>query len=445
MNYLKNILFLFLTFLLISFEKGSGDYLSTSVALEKYNSRLKNQAFLIFPELREDPIKWFDSIPENKLKDSFSPKLFTLTARPYEYYVYQIGFWALKSDISDIDVEFSDLKTKDGKIVRSGKMTCFNKGGINFRGESFTKKVSVHAGRIQALWMGIDLNDVKVGIYNGSVSVIAGGRKQSIPLRLVVSGEAVPDHGYNDAKHLSRLNWLNSTVGIDEETAKGYLPVKVAGKGIDILGRKLNIAENGLPASIVSYFSPSNQSLVDQGHFIVDNPFRFIIEKGDGKIVKLQPGKLEFLEQTPSKIIWRVLNTSNEFDLECTGQMEFDGFVGYKLKLTAKAPIQINDIRLEVPVNKDKAEYMMGLNHEGGYRFPDWKWKWDVTIRNQDKLWIGAVNGGLQIKWIAENYVRPLVNAYYNYSNLNLPPSWGNEGKGGVDVIQENTGDMGVP
>ena len=31
-----------------------------------------------------------------------------------------------------------------------------------------------------------------------------------------------------------------------------------------------------------------------------------------------------------------------------------------------------------------------------------------------------------------------MVNTYYRFSNLNLPPSWGNEGKGGVDVLQEN-------
>ena len=164
------------------------------------------------------------------------------------------------------------------------------------------------------------------------------------------------------------------------------------------------LAENGLPASIISYFGHSNQSLIEKGEPVINNPFRFIIEKEDGKIVDLHPGELKILSKSPSKIVWNVLNTSNEFNLDCTGQMEFEGFVGYKLKLTAKVPVQIKDIRLEIPMNKDKAEYMMGLNHEGGFRSPDWKWKWDTPTRNQDKLWIGSVNGGLQIKWKAENY-----------------------------------------
>jgi hypothetical protein len=89
-------------------------------------------------------------------------------------------------------------------------------------------------------------------------------------------------------------------------------------------------------------------------------------------------------------------------------------------------------------MNKEKSEYMMGLNHEGGYRTPDWKWKWDVT-KNQDMLWIGAVNGGMRIKWKAASWRRPLINIYYEFGPLNLPPSWGNEGKGGVNVAEKDT------
>src|SRR5450759_2208797 len=108
MKYLKITQIVFVTFLITSFAKKSESYLSTGSALEKYNDLLKNQTFLIFPELRENPIKWFDSIPEKRLMDGFLPKLFNLAAQPGEYYVYQVGFWALKSDISDISVEFSD-------------------------------------------------------------------------------------------------------------------------------------------------------------------------------------------------------------------------------------------------------------------------------------------------------------------------------------------------
>ncbi|MFA5814274.1 MAG: glycoside hydrolase domain-containing protein [Bacteroidales bacterium] len=439
MNNLKIAVIVFTTLLITSCAKKSESYLSTGSALEKYDQSLKNQSFLIFPEFREEPIKWFDSIPEGKLKGAFRPSDFKMSAQPGEFFVYQVGVWALKSDLEDIQIEFSDFKKENGnKLIPAGDMTCFNKGGIDFRGNAFTKKVNVQAGRIQALWMGINLEDAGEGTYTGSVSVVAGGEKQTVPIRLNVTGEAVPNHGYNEGKRLSRLNWLNSTVGIDEEVTKGYPPVKVEENRISILGRTLTIAENGLPASIISYFTASNQSLADQGEPVVNSPLRFIIEKEDGKIIRLQPGALEFSGQTPSKIVWKVQNTSDECDLECTGQMEFDGFVDYHLKLTAKVPLKVRNIRLEIPVVKEKADYMMGLGHEGGYRTPDWKWKWDLS-KNQDMLWVGSVNGGLRVKWKAENYVRPLINIYYEFGPLNLPPSWGNEGKGGVNVGQKNS------
>ncbi len=116
--------------------------------------------------------------------------------------------------------------------------------------------------------------------------------------------------------------------------------------------------------------------------------------------------------------------------------MEFDGFVDFKLTLRSKKTFKVKDIRLEIPVNKDKANYMMGLNHEGGLRTPEWEWKWDTT-KNQDMLWLGDVNGGLRIKWKAENYWRPLINIYYAFGPLYLPPSWGNGGNGGVDIREK--------
>ena len=115
--------------------------------------------------------------------------------------------------------------------------------------------------------------------------------------------------------------------------------------GLSILGRTVEIAGNGLPSSIISYFGPSNQSLADKGEPIVSQPFRFIIEKENGEMVSLVPGKLSFIEKTPSKVVWSVLNTSADFDLDVRGQMEFDGFIDYSLKLTSKSQAKIKDIQ----------------------------------------------------------------------------------------------------
>jgi hypothetical protein len=410
--------------------------ISTGDALVKYQQKLAEKSFIVIPEYRENPMKWFDSIPENRIEESLDKRLFRMNARPGEFFVFQTGIWALNSDLTDLQVEFTDLSAAGGKKIPVEKLTCFNKGGIDIKGNPFTKIVNVPAHRVQALWMGIDLDGIEGGTYKGAVNLITGGEKQSIELSLKVSGDPIQDHGYDQGAGLSRLNWLNSKSGISNEVTRGFTPVMLEGHAISILGRTLAIAENGLPESLLSFFDASNQMDKEKGEYVVKSPFRFIIEKDRGGVIKLVPGKITFSDRSDAGVNWTVTNTSEEADLVLKGHMEFDGFVEYTLRLIAKKSFRVKDIRLEVPVEKAKAEYMMGLGHEGGSRNGEWKWKWDVS-KNQDMLWIGSVNGGLRIKWKAENYERPLINVYYKFGPLNMPISWGNEGKGGVNVTEK--------
>ena len=435
---LKVILILFAVYLLSACSDKPVKNISTKDALVRFEQKLKDKLFVIFPESRENPIKWYDSIPLNRMEEYHDPSAFKMHARPGEFFVFQVGVWALVHEIKDVQVEFDDLSGGGSKIIDAGRMTCFNKGGTDINGSRFTKVINISAGRVQALWFGIDLENVVTGTYKGTVTVSTGVEKQSLEIALKVAGDPVPNHGYDEGARLSRLNWLNSRSGINNEVTKGFLPVKTEGNKLSILGRTLTIADNGLPESYISYFESSNQSINEKGENVVKTPFRFIIEKQQGGVIRLVPGELVFTGKSDAGINWKVTNSSEEADLEVAGHLEFDGFVEYSLKLIAKKPLKIRDIRLEVPVAKDKAEYMMGLGHEGGTRAPEWRWKWDVT-KNQDMLWIGSVTGGMRIKFKDENYIRPLINVYYKYGPLNLPSSWGNTGKGGVDVM--NKGD----
>ncbi|MCX6225404.1 MAG: DUF6067 family protein, partial [Bacteroidia bacterium] len=384
------------------------------------------------------------------------PKLY-FSAKPGQFFVFNLKVPAETVALNDLKITFSNLNPilapdtlfchsrESGNPIPDTRhpipdtlFSCFNSGGIDFKGNPFTKRIDIPAGQTQELWMGIDLEDAERGVYQGSVTISSGNVTQIIPIEISVEGDAVRNHGYDQGKSLARLNWLNSAAGIDDSITKGFIPVKVIGKRFSILGRTLEIAGNGLPAAVTTFFGSSNQELKDWGEPLINSPFRIIIEKENGTVVRLTSGDLVIREEPPSKVTWSVMNTSGEFDVEISGQMEFDGFVDYKMELTAKSDVKVRDIRLEIPMNKEKSEYMMGLNHEGGYRTPDWKWKWDVT-KNQDMLWIGAVNGGMRIKWKAANYRRPLINIYYEFGPLNLPPSWGNAGKGGVTVADKDT------
>ncbi len=95
-------------------------------------------------------------------------------------------------------------------------------------------------------------------------------------------------------------------------------------------------------------------------------------------------------------------------------------------------------------VDGKTATYFMGMNRPGGM-FSDsartpYTWKWDVATRNQDAFWIGNINGGLQLTFKDEKYVRPLNTNFYLQSPLRLPRSWGNDGKGSCSFVPGDHG-----
>lgn len=411
-------------------------YISTSQAINTHADLLEDLPYYVFPENREAPIQWYDSLRIDWLNTDLSPSGFADVAQPGEYFTYQVGLWAFKETVRDIHVLFSDLKRADGKSIPADRMTCFNEGGIDSEGNPFSIAVNIPSGRVQTLWIGIDLSDVKQGTYRGSVYTVSGGNMQSIPIELKVEGDEVNNQGFNEGGRLSRMAWLNTTIGLDKEITKGFEEISHEANRIEILGRTITLAPTGLPAEITSFFEASNQFLVSDGEAVINEPFRFIIEKENGELLQLEPGELEFTDHSASHLSWRVVNRADACELVCSGRMEYEGYMEYQLSLQSKETFKVKDIRLEIPINKDKAKYMMGLNHDGGSRTPQWEWAWDTT-KNQDMLWIGDVNGGLRFKWKAENYVRPLINIYYSFGPLHLPPSWGNGGKGGVNVLDK--------
>jgi len=410
---------------------------ASQISLKRFLRRHENEEFLTFPENRENAIRLFDGIPEmwTKRKPDELHRL-EAQAQPGEYFVFQIGVYAHRKALHGLRVKWTTLHGPS--TIHAENMTCFNTTGTDFRGYSFQKNVDVSVTRVQPLWFGVQIPPDAKGRYRSQVTFApTNARPQSVDIFLTVKGEPVENGGVDKGKNLSRLAWLNATLGTNDKTTREFMPVERHANQLRILGRTLDVGENGLPSQICTYFEPSNQFLVAQANLLLDGPFRFVVEKEDGSIVGLKSDSIRFMEETPTAVTWRTTSSSPECELSCSGRLEFDGFIDYKLTLKGRRAFRIKDIRLEIPVRKEKARYMMGLNSEGGLRPSPWQWQWDTT-KNQDMLWMGDVNGGMRITWKAENYVRPLINIYYAYGPLHLPPSWGNGGKGGVHV--EETG-----
>ena len=107
--------------------------------------------------------------------------------------------------------------------------------------------------------------------------------------------------------------------------------------------------------------------------------------------------------------------------------------MNYNIQLIALNNLKINDINLKIPFDKKSAKYMLGLGRKGGKINENIYWKWDVT-KHQEGLWLGNVNKGLQYVLRDNNYERPLNTNFYQSKPLNLPKSWYNDSRGGIDI-----------
>lgn len=391
----------------------------------------KKAQYLLFPEDRKNPIRMTTDLPAKWILDG-PRSAFGGFAHKGEFYAFQIGLYAARTSIEGVKVTVKDFKRKEGGVIPSSSFSSFNTGGIDWRGEEFDKTVAVQRGGIQALWMGIQVpKDARTGSYLGEITVAPKGLKPTnIKIHLDVSDLVLADEGDSDPYRLTRLRWLNSQLAAGDSIVAPFVPMTIQDSVITLLGRSLTISPSGFPESILSFFSPENTSLVKPGKEMLAAPIRMVVEDSKGRIGKWKENGFHITKHAQGTVVWTSKSTAGAFDVNLEAQMEFDGYVDFRVTLTAKENTSINDIRLEIPLRKEVTRYSMGMGLKGGIRPDSLSWKWDVK-RNQDAFWVGDVNAGLECSLRDENYVRPLNTNFYQLKPLTMPPSWCNDGKGG--------------
>ncbi len=378
--------------------------------------------YLLFPEDRAYPIRMKDALPLRWVQKKLG-KDFHGTADRNEYYTFQIGVFAPREKIENLRLEFSGLNDKKGNTIPGEAITCFNTDGIDTWGKPFTKEVNVGKGKIQPLWVGIDIHgNVAPGLYEGIVTVKTGNlEEQKIRLFLTVEDQFLADRGDGETWRHSRLRWLNSTLGIDNEPVNPYTALEVDGSTISCLGRTVTLNSCGLPENVNTW-----------GNEILSAPIGFVVEM-DNQELTFPAGKLKFKEQKNGLVSWESVSENNILKIECRGEMEFDGRLSYHYNVSAKANIHIQDVRLELPLKKKFATYMMGMGRMGGFTPQYHLSRWTKT---EDSFWIGETNGGIHCELRGGAYHGPLLNLY----QPNFPESWFNGRNGGFRIdSDENT------
>ena len=388
------------------------------------------EKYILFTEDRKFPIRMTTDIPYKWIADN-RHDFFNGQADKGEYYVFQLGVWAARSNVENLHVDFSALTNKaTGEQIPASSFTCFNTEGTDVTGTVFEKNCSVDKGKVQALWVGTQLPEhLSAGTYQGTVTVsAANAESKTVQVSLNVSENVIANHGDNEPWRHSRLRWLNSQIGFDDEVIAPYTPLVMKDKTISCLGREIKLSDLGLPEHITSYFKETMTGIGTNGRSVLAAPMELAADGGAWENLNF-----EITKHKQGAIAWKALNQNSRFLMDLEGEMESDGNIAYKVTLVAREDASVEDVALRTHLASGVGRYMMGLGEKGGYCPNDLSWKWDVE-KNQDAVWVGDVNAGIQIRLYDNKYERPLNTNFYHQKPLHMPVSWCNAGNGGIDI-----------
>jgi len=376
--------------------------------------------YLLFPEDRAHPLRMTADLPLRWVR-SGPGTTFRGDAQRGEFYVFQIALYAARGPISDITVTFGDLYSVTGQAIAASSLRCFNTGGIDWTGRAFTKTVAVPQGGAQALWCGVQVPlDAVPGAYRGTVMVQPAGQEATtVELLLAVTSDCLADGGDSAPENLSRLRWLDSTAGIDDDVVAPYTSLEVDGQTVRCLGRQVQLAPTGFLDRITS-----------GGRDVLAASLGFVVEGEEGPLA-WTGGQPCFVKQAPGIVAWESRSTAGPLVMVCRAEMECDGFLNFLVTIRAEQTASVRDIYLEIPLCGEIATYMMGLGCKGGYRPREWRWVWDQTRAN-NTLWIGEVTAGLWCK------LKGPHDVWDQFVLSSVPESWENGGKGGCTVTEES-------
>lgn len=376
---------------------------------------------ILFTEDRAFPISLTHHLPVRWVKKEVQDA-FEGDALRNEYYCWQIGLWAAHKDVKNVRLRFSDLRQEGGSAsISSDSITCFNQEGTGWNGAKLNFQVNVPQNDIQALWCGMQIpKDCPSGTYRGTATLTADGVKER-PVSLVfhVHDEVLADKGDNDLWRMSRLRWLNSSIGNDDKVVAPYEPMKLSGKRIQATEKTIKLASTGLPASIRV-----------AGNEVLSRPMSVEVETTEGTIV-FRNGKLTEQQPDEGLVTWISESSAQGLKLQCEARMEFDGYVHFFLRLSSERTFPVTDIRLVTEYNETSQQYMMGCGVDGGLRPKSLEWNWEGPF---DSYWMGNTQAGLHTEFRGGTYHGPLLNDYKP-----APPApWYNEGKGRIRVNGTN-------
>jgi len=393
------------------------------------------QGWLAVAEHRDRPVRMRGFLPQHWARNAGrtsggEPPVFTSRVLRSEVFTFQVALLAGAEPLTGVAVTFEGFPDSWQR-----SLTCFNLEGRDEQGVLFSRELTVPAGTVQPLWIGVLIPDDRPsGTVTGGVRVSTVGQGSiTIPVRLEVRPQRAVAGGVDEPELMTRLNWLNSRAGTDPGLIiEPFEPVVVSERSLTILGRDVVLGAAGLPEGISSRFTPELTRCDGDPEPILARPLELqVVVGGRPERFESRPYRIE--QEAPSRARWTADSRSDRLDLRVEGRLEYDGMLDCRITLVARTDVDVDDIALPVAYHPEAAEYMLGLGRRGGKRPSSIDWKWAVE-NHQEGVWLGGIHKGLQYVLRDDDYIRPLNTNFYRNQPLRMPSSWYNGGRGGIRI-----------
>jgi len=347
-------------------------------------------------------------------------------AQPGEKFTFQVGV-ATGTDITVLTAEFSDLVSASAD-VSSSRLRCMNLQGIDFWSRPYQKNVTVQADTVLPLWMILEVPTDASGVYSGNVTLHTTAGVKVLPLQFTVSGPVLADRGDGDIWRGTRLAWLDSTLGNEDDVPPPFYPVSVSSNTVSLLDKVVSIGDDGLLGSVQV-----------GGIEALAAPIRFEILIG-GNVVTI-PTTRKMGETKNLTVAWEAAGSAHGVDIHVSGSLDATGYADFVVSTNVT---EMYEARLVIEHNGTNAIYGAGTGRAGGF-LTRWfdntssvDWKWDGQLGN-NALWIGSTACGLRVKPKGSDPLWQAGVPFDNKKSPTPPESWSNAGAGGIQIFQNGT------
>ena len=192
--------------------------------------------------------------------------------------------------------------------------------------------------------------DIENSTLKGSVTIKPDSREsQTIQIKLKIQKELIADHGDNDPRRMTRLRWLDSDLGFDNNVVSSFTNVERRNNILEILGREIAIGNTGLPASYRTYFNENNTRVNSIGEEVLAAPLSFNIFGTNGNRQYFSNDEIKYDDTGPGANRWEVNSENRLLSRNTTGIIESDGFASIRIAITAKESTDLTNFQLNIP------------------------------------------------------------------------------------------------